>query len=106
MRDEPELRRLLWFLLGGTRGGLNRARIIARLKAKPSNQNQLARDLRMEYKAVQHHIRVLTKSALVVATGEKYGVVYSLSPWLEGHMDVFDEVCRRLSFGAGDSGLA
>ena len=28
MPDDPELRRLLWFLLGGKRGGENRARII------------------------------------------------------------------------------
>ncbi len=98
MRDEPELRRLLWFLLGGSRGGLNRARIIQRLRERPSNQNQLAGELGMQYKAVQHHVRVLLRSSLLMGAGEKYGVTYSLSPWLDSRMDIFDEICRKLHF--------
>ncbi len=102
MQDEPELRRLLWFLLGGSRGGLNRARIIYRLREKPSNQNQLASDLGIQYKAVQHHVRVLARSSLVMSAGEKYGVTYSLSPWLEAHAAIFDEICEKLRFRLGE----
>jgi predicted transcriptional regulator len=98
MDDDPELRRLLWFLLGGSRGGQNRARIIRSLWEKPQNQNQLAGELGIQYKAVQHHVKVLVKSSLVVKTGEKYGVTYSLSPWLEAHRELFDMVCKKLSF--------
>ena len=101
MKDEPELRRLLWFLLGGSRGGLSRARIIQRLREKPSNQNQLASDLGMQYKAVQHHVKVLVRNSLIVATGEKYGVTFSLSPWFESRLDIFEEICRKLAFDAG-----
>ena len=96
MADDPELRRLLWFLLGGSRGGVNRARIMSRLRTKPSNQNQLAGDLGLQYKAVQHHIRILQRNSLVIGTGERYGVTYSLSPWLEAKFDLFLEVCRKL----------
>ena len=96
MPDDPELRRLLWFLLGGSRGGNNRARIIIRLHDKPSNQNQLAGDLGVQYKAVQHHVRVLLRNSLVVGTGEKYGMTYSLSPWLESRIDIFLEICKKL----------
>ncbi len=105
MRDEPELRRLLWFLLGGSRGGPNRARIIQRLRERPSNQNQLAEGLGIQYKAVQHHVRVLLKSSLLVGAGEKYGVTYSLSPWLESRMDIFDEICRKLRFESDAGGV-
>jgi predicted transcriptional regulator len=101
MKDEPELRRLLWFLLGGSRGGPNRARIIQRLRERPSNQNQLAGDLGLQYKAIQHHVKVLVRSSLIIGAGEKYGVTYSLSPWLESRVDIFEEVCRRLSFDLG-----
>jgi predicted transcriptional regulator len=103
MSEDPELRRLLWFLLGGSRGGPNRARIIFRLREKPSNQNQLADDLGVQYKAIQHHVRVLHRNSLVVATGEKYGVTYALSPWLESKFDVFLEVCRKLRLEASDA---
>ena len=100
MKDEPELRRLLWFLLGGSRGGPSRARIIQRLREKPSNQNQLASDLGMQYKAIQHHVKVLARNSLIVATGERYGVTYSLSPWFESRADIFEEVCRKLGLDA------
>ena len=96
MPDDPELRRLLWFLLGGSRGGTNRARIISRLRDKPSNQNQLAGDLGLQYKAVQHHIKILLRNSLIVGTGERYGVTYSLSPWMESKYDAFLEVSGKL----------
>lgn len=101
MPDDLELRRLLWFLLGGSRGGPSRARIIQLLRDKPRNQNQLATDLGMQYKAVQHHMRVLSRNRLIVGTGEKYGMTYSLAPWLERGVGVFDEICKKLSFDLG-----
>ena len=101
MHDDPELRRLLWFLLGGSRGGHNRARIIRRLRDKPGNKNQLANELEIQYKAIQHHITVLTRNSLVVSTGDKYAVTYSLSLWLDSNFEIIDEVCRKLGFSGG-----
>ena len=57
----------------------------------------------MQYKAVQHHVRVLVRSSLIIATGEKYGVTYSLTPWLESRPDIFEEVCRKLSFSVTET---
>jgi predicted transcriptional regulator len=96
LADDPELRRLLWYLLGGTRGGENRARIIHELRNRPSNLNQLATKLSLEYRSVQHHIEVLKKNALVSAQGEHYGLTYFLTPWLESHLDLFDEITKKL----------
>lgn len=98
MGDDSELRGLLWFLLGGTRGGENRARIIQKIRGRPSNVNQLASELGLQYKAVQHHVRVLLRSSLVTASGEKYGMTYSLSGWMKGHIEIFDEICAKLGF--------
>jgi DNA-binding transcriptional ArsR family regulator len=98
MPESPELRRLLWFLLGGTRGGENRARIISQLRERPSNLNQLARQLGLEYRAVKHHMEVLRRNSLVLSSGEKYGVTYLLTPWLESNYGVFEEICTRLNF--------
>ncbi len=98
MQDDRELRGLLWFLLGGTRGGENRARIIQKIRLRPSNVNQLAKELNLQYKAVQHHIKVLHRSMLVVGSGEKYGMTYSLSAWMTSHIGIFDEICATLGF--------
>ncbi len=96
MADDPDLRRLLFFLLGGSRGGENRARIIRRLREQPSNMNQLAVHLGLQYKAIQHHIRILMNNSLLLTSGEKYGTTYSLTPWFEAHIEVFDQVCEKL----------
>lgn len=96
-QDDPELRRLLWYLLGGTRGGENRARIINEIRSRPSNLNQLATKLSLEYRSVQHHIEVLKKNALVTSQGEHYGLTYFLTPWLESHIEIFDEITRKLN---------
>lgn len=102
MKDDSELRRLLWFLLGGARGGENRARILDFLKGRPSNLNQLARGLNLDYNAIQHHVDVLRRNTLVVSAGERYGLTYFISPWLEAHFDLFEEVCVKLGFPLTD----
>jgi DNA-binding transcriptional ArsR family regulator len=98
MPDDPEFRRLLWYLLGGKRGGEMRAKIIHSLHERPSNLNQLATGLGVQYRLVQHHIEVLKRNSLVTATGEHYGMTYFLHPWFDAHYDVFEEITRRLNF--------
>lgn len=96
MADDPELRRLLWYILGGTRGGENRAIIIRAIRERPRNLHQISKDLGLQYNLVQHHISVLKRNALVTAAGEHYGLTYFLSPWLEAHFDQFEAVALEL----------
>lgn len=96
MPDDPELRRLLWYLLGGTRGGENRAKIIRAIKERPRNLHQLATDLGMQYNLVQHHVGVLKRNSLLTSAGEHYGMTWFLSQWFEARFDVFVEVAREL----------
>jgi predicted transcriptional regulator len=96
MADDPELRRLLWHLLGGARGGENRARIIKELHDRPSNLNQLAQKLGLEYRSIQHHINILRRNSIVLSQGEKYGMTYFLTPWFETHYEIFNEISERL----------
>jgi predicted transcriptional regulator len=103
MPDDPELKRLLWYLLGGTRGGENRARIIHELRNRPSNLNQLATRLNLEYRSIQHHVEVLKKNQLLTSRGEHYGLTYFLSPWLESNLAIFDEVTKKLNISLESS---
>lgn len=98
MQNTSELRRVLWLVLGGSRGGENRARIINELSVRPCNMNQLASKLNVDYRTIMHHVDILKKNSLVVSRGEHYGVTYFLSPWLEANMDVFREICGKLGF--------
>jgi predicted transcriptional regulator len=96
MANDPDVKRLLWFVFAGSRGGLNRLRIISSLKEKPQNTNQLAKELDLDYKAIQHHIRVLAKNNLITPVGEKYGIVHFISTFLEVNMKTFEEIEGKL----------
>ncbi len=96
MANDPDAKRLLWFVFAGSRGGLNRLKIISKVRENPYNINQLAKELSLDYKAIQHHIRVLEKNNLITSVGEKYGVAYFISTFLEVNMDSFEEIERKL----------
>ena len=66
------------------------------LTEKPRNINQLAESLNLDYKAVQHHMSVLEKNNLVTKMGEKYGVTYFISNYLEANMDMYNEVKSKI----------
>jgi len=96
MANDPDAKRLFWFIFAGSRGGLNRLRIISSLKEKPLNTNQLAKELGLDYKAIQHHIKVLEKNNLITKIGEKYGVTFFISTFLEVNMELFEEIETKL----------
>jgi DNA-binding transcriptional ArsR family regulator len=89
---DPNAKRILWYIFAGSKGGINRARIIDLLKEHPYNMNQLAEALKLDYKAIQHHISVLEKNNIVNKIGEKYGVLYFISNYLETNIDAFNEI--------------
>jgi len=91
-----EIKKLFWFLFVVSRGAINRIRIISVLRNRPRNRNQLATELGIDYKNIQHHIKVLEKNNLVIKTGNHYGVVYCVSPLFENTEIVFDEIVYRL----------
>ena len=96
MANDPDAKRLLWFVFAGSRGGITRLKIISKLKENPLNTNQLAKELSLDYKAIQHHIRVLEKNNMITKIGEKYGVAYFISTFLEVNMETFEEIEGKL----------
>ena len=96
MANDPDTKRLLWFVFAASRGGLNRLKIISKLKENPLNTNQLAKELSLDYKAIQHHIKVLEKNNMITKVGEKYGVTYFISTFLEVNMESFEEIEGKL----------
>lgn len=93
---DPNAKRLLWYLFAGSRGGSTRIKIIELLKAHPYNINQLAEALKLDYKAIQHHIQVLERNNMISKAGEKYGVLYFLSEYLDVNMNAFDQIAYKM----------
>jgi DNA-binding transcriptional ArsR family regulator len=57
----------------------------------------MAEVLDLDYKAVQHHVDVLEKNNLVSRMGEKYGIMYFVSNYLESNMDTFKEIITKIT---------
>lgn len=90
------LKRVLWHLLAGTRGGPLRIRILLLLRERPSNTNQVATMLGIDYKTAQHHLRVLTENRLLSPTGDGYGAVFLFTPDMEDSLEEFDRIVAKL----------
>jgi DNA-binding transcriptional ArsR family regulator len=102
---DPNVKRILWYLFVGSRGGINRVKIIDLLKEHPYNINQLAEALNLDYKAIQHHISVLEKNNIVSKMGEKYGVLYFISNYLEANIEALNEIRSKMNEKYVDKGL-
>ena len=96
MAGDPYVKRLLWFVFAGSKGGLNRIRLISAIRKTPFNANQLAKELGLDYKAIQHHVNVLEKNNLITKVGDKYGAALFISTFLEVNIQTFDEIVTKL----------
>ena len=50
----------------------------------------------LDYKAIQHHIKVLEKNNMVTKVGEKYSIMYFISAFLEANMESLEEIEGKL----------
>jgi len=90
------MKNLVWYLFAGTRGGETRALIVASLKKRPMNAHQLSKTLSLDYKTVQHHLRILLDNQIITAVNKgKYGAVYFVSESMEQLWDDFRSIWNR-----------
>lgn len=95
-KPDKQTRKLLFYLFTSTRGGFTRLRIIMSLLDKPYNTHQLSQELELDYKAIQHHMKVLEKNNMVSKIGERYGAIFHLSNFLEMNISALDEAIDKL----------
>ena len=96
------MRNTLWYLLAGTRGGPMRARLLLLLKRRPSNANQLATALGVDYTTVQHHVALLIEHGVLSAHG-KYGAIYVLTPEMESAWKEFEGIWVQVRRDLGEN---
>jgi len=93
---DPNTKRLLSYLFTGTRGGTNRLRILLLLAERPLNTHQIAKELDLDYNAIQFHTEVLEKNNMILKAGQRYGALYFLSTFLEHNIEAFNEIVEKL----------
>jgi len=95
-KPDRQTKKLLFYLFTSTRGGYTRLKIIQLLLKQPYNTHQLAQVMDLDYKAVQHHMRVLEQNNMVNKIGEKYGAIFHISTFLELNITALDEAITKL----------
>lgn len=94
---DPRFKRVLWYLIGSTKGGVNRAKIIDLINSHPANANQIASELKLDYKTVIHHLRVLAENGLIITDNkDTYGATYFLTPLMEKNYSSFQEILVKI----------
>ena len=99
MVNLPYAKNLLFYVFVGSRGGDSRMRIMESLKTLPKNINQLANDLGLNYRAIQHHIEVLEKNNLIAKVGDKYGANYFPSIFFDANIETYNEITSKSKKG-------
>jgi DNA-binding transcriptional ArsR family regulator len=93
---DPAFKRVMVYIFVGTRGGYNRVRIVELLKDAPLNPNQISEKLGLDYKTVQHHVKLLEENGVIVPSSKgTYGAMYFLTPYAEKHFDVMKGMWAR-----------
>ena len=95
-KPDRATRKLLLYLFTGTKGGYTRLKIVMNLEVQPLNTNQLSKELGLDYKAIQHHMKILEKNNLVTKVGKKYGAIFHLSNFLEVNIAALSEVIEQI----------
>lgn len=90
------MRKALWYLLAGSRGGKNRVQIIRRLEEQPQNANQLAEQLNIEYNTVRYHLDLLEDHNVVETGAQEYGKMYFLTDAFETHRAAYETIIDNM----------
>jgi DNA-binding transcriptional ArsR family regulator len=94
---DPAFKRLLMYLLIGTKGGFNRLKIMKLIHEEPLNPNKIGEKLGLDYKTIQHHLKILRENSIVVTSSPSgtYGAMYFLTPYMEKNVAVLDDIWAR-----------
>jgi len=95
-KTNPETKKLFWFLFAESVGAKNRIRIMSVLRKIPSNRHQLSTEVGLEFKGIQHHLKILEESNLVKKTEKQSRMIYYVSELFMHNEILFDEIIDRL----------
>jgi len=90
--DSRWLKNILSWLIGGSQGGLSRFKILQILHDSPSNANQLAQLLNMDYTTIRHHLKVLEENKIILPIGKEYAKSYVLASYVEDNYKLIEEI--------------
>lgn len=77
---------------------MTRIKIVREIVNQPVNANQIAEKLRLDYKTIQHHLKVLMQNGMIIAEGY-YGANYFVTPEFDN--EAFNEIMGKVGMDLG-----
>lgn len=95
---------VIQWLIAGSRGGVNRGKILETLREEPMNANQLGESIGVDYRTIRHHLEILEKNGMITSMGPRYGTMYFISANLEDSWVDFEEIWNRIGTNNNSDG--
>ena len=87
---------LFYWLFIGTKGGINRIKIVKLLYENPYNAKNISDKLELNYKTVRHHLRLLEEHDIVTTPpGIRYGAVNFLTEEMKENYDLLEKIQEK-----------
>ncbi len=96
IKEDPHMNKLLSSVFTGMSGRYTRMRIICALTDEPMNARELSKKLELDYKTIQHNIKVLESNSLIDREGEGYGDIFFPSDLITSNLPTLYKVIRKV----------
>ncbi len=96
IKEDPHMNKLLSSVFTGMSGRYTRMRIICAITEQPMNARGLSKKLELDYKTIQHNIKVLESNSLIDREGEGYGDMFFPSDLITSNLPTLYKVIRKV----------
>ena len=103
IKEDPHMREIFSSIFTGMSGRYTRMRIICALTEEPLNARELSKELELDYKTIQHNIKVLESNSLIDRVGEGYGDMFFPSDLISSNLPTLYKVIKKVEDKLGKS---
>ena len=96
IKSDKQMNELFSSVFTGMGGRYTRLRIVCAITENPINSMELSKKLNLDYKTIQHNIKVLEKNNLIVRKGEGYGDIFFPSELITSNLPTLYSVIREV----------
>ena len=96
IKEDPHMKELFSSVFTGMSGRYTRMRIICAITEEPMNTLEISKKLKLDYKTIQHNIKVLESNSFIVRIGEGYGDLFFPSDLISSNLHTLYKVIRKV----------
>ena len=96
IKEDPHMKELFSSVFTGMSGRYTRMRIICAITEEPMNTLEISKKLDLDYKTIQHNIKVLESNSFIVRKGEGYGDLFFPSDLISSNLPTLYKVIQKV----------